>query len=566
MKSKTNDSLTLKLAILVGFSSIASAPVPRVRAADRPETAPAKASEPLFEGVGAFGRKVSTRSSEAQVYVDQGLGFLYAFNHDEASRSFRQATELDPDCAMAWWGIAMAAGPHINNPVVPEKQGKAAWAAIEKARSLLSTVSATADRDLIKAAVQRYAEQPPEDRQALDRAYARAMEAVWRDHPRDPDVGALYAEAMMDLRPWDLWTAEGTPQPGTSTVIATLDAVLALQPGHPLACHLYIHAVEASPHPESALGAADRLRLMPAGLPHLIHMPSHIDVRLGRWKEAVVANERAIAADQSYRKVRPRQGFYRLYMLHNRHMLAYAALMRGESERAIAAIDAMIAELPMEWARENAMIADGCFALPLEVRMRFGRWDEILAAPEPEATFPLARALRHAARGIAFAATGQAEKARAAQAEFRSARSKVAADARFGNNTASALLDVAEHLVAGEILYQEGSEDAAFDTLKKAVEAEDALKYGEPPDWIQPVRHALGAALLRSGRFEQAEAVYRDDLKRLPNNGWALFGLTRALELQGKVDAAKETRAQWNRVWKDADVQLSSSCFCLPGI
>jgi len=370
----------------------------------------------------------------------------------------------------------------------------------------------------------------------------------------------------MDLRPWDLWTAEGTPQPGTSTVIATLDAVLALQPGHPLACHLYIHALEASPHPETALSAADRLRSMPAGLPHLIHMPSHIDVRLGRWKEAVVANERAIAADLAYRKVRPTQGFYRIYMLHNRHMLAYAALMRGESERAITAIDAMLTELPVEWARENAMIADGYFAMPLEVRMRFGRWDEILAAPEPEATFPLARAIRHAARGVAFAAKGQPAQARAAQAEFRTARSKVADEARFGNNPAAALLDVVEHLLAGEILYQEGSEDAAFAALRKAVQAEDALRYDEPPDWIQPVRHALGAALLKSGRIEQAEAVYRDDLKRLPHNGWALFGLMRALELQGKADAARETRTQWNQVWKDADVQLSSSCFCLPGV
>ena len=255
------------------------------------------------------------------------------------------------------------------------------------------------ERALIEAASKRYAWPQPEDRKALDEAYAEAMEAVWRDHPRDADVGALYAEALMDLRPWDLWTTGGEPQPGTQKVVEVLEAVLSVRADHPLACHLYIHAVEASPHPEKAVRAADRLRHLQPGLPHLVHMPSHIDVRLGRWGEAAEANERAIAADRAYRAIRPGQGFYRLYMLHNRHMLAYAALMRGESRRAIAAVDAMLAELPIEWARENAAIADGYFAMPLEVRMRFGRWDEILAAPEPEATFPIARALRHAAQG-----------------------------------------------------------------------------------------------------------------------------------------------------------------------
>ena len=286
-------------------------------------------------------------------------------------------------------------------------------------------------------------------------------------------------------------------------MVKTLEATLAIQPDHPLACHLYIHAVEASPHPEKALPAADRLRFLQPGLPHLVHMPSHIDVRLGRWKEAVEANERAIAADRAYRAIRPTQGFYRLYMLHDQHLLAFAALMRGESQKAIRTIDAMLAEVPIEWARENAAIVDGIFAMPLEVRMRFGRWDEILAAPEPEASFPIARALRHAARGVAFAATGQVEQAHGAQKEFRAARTRVAEEARFGNSKASTILDVAEHLLAGEILYREGKAEAAFDELEKAVQAEDTLNYYEPPDWILPVRHALGAALMKSGRHER---------------------------------------------------------------
>ncbi|SIO20813.1 Tetratricopeptide repeat-containing protein [Singulisphaera sp. GP187] len=520
--------------------------------------------EPIFEGLGTHGRKITTDSPEAQRYFDQGFAFLSAFNHDEAIRSFRQATELDPACAMAWWGLAMANGPHINNPVVPEERGIAASRAIEQARSHRQTASAV-EQALIEAASQRYAEKPPEDRKVLDQAYATAMESVWRDHPRDPDVGAIYAEALMDLRPWDLWQANGAAQPGTDLVVKTLEETLAIQPDHPLACHLYIHAVEASPHPEKALPAADRLRFLQPGLPHLVHMPSHIDVRLGRWKEAAETNERAIAADQAYRAIRPTQGFYRLYMLHNQHLLAYAALMRGESRKAIRTIDAMLADMPIEWARENAAIADGIFAMPLEVRMRFGRWDEILAAPEPEAAFPIARALRHAARGVAFAATDRIERAREAQKEFALARTRVPADARFGNSTGSALLDVAEPLLAGEILYREGNEEAAFAALEQAVRAEDALKYDEPPDWIMPVRHVLGAALLKSGRLGQAEAVYREDLKRLPHNGWALFGLMRTLEAQNKDKEAKEVRARWEKQWSDADVQLSSSCFCLSG-
>jgi tetratricopeptide (TPR) repeat protein len=560
MKHKLEDTWIRALVVLIGLGAAGLRGTPPVRAAEEPP-----GPEPIFKGLGSHGRKVTTASQEAQTYFNQGLCFLYAFNHDEAVRSFRQATGLDPDCAMAWWGIATAYGPHINNPAVSVEHGKAAWDAIVKARKHMDKLSAV-DRALIEAASTRFSDPPPDDRKALDRAYAAAMEGAWRDHPDDADVGALYAEAVMDLRPWDLWTSGGEPQPGTQKVLETLEAVLAIQPDHPLACHLYVHAVEASPHPERAVRAADRLRTAQPGLPHLVHMPSHIDVRLGRWKEAAEANERAIAADRAYRAIRPTQGFYRLYMLHDRQMLAYAALMRGESGRAIREIDALLAELPIDWARENAAIVDGCFAMPLEVRMRFGRWDEILAAPEPETTFPIARAHRHAARGVAFAARRQVKEARGEQAEFRAARKQVAEGARFGNNSASDLLNVAEHLMAGEILYQEGNEAAAFDELGAAVRAEDALKYAEPPDWLQPVRHALGAALLKSGRLEQAEAVYRDDLKRLPHNGWSLFGLMRALEMQGKTPEAKEVRARWDEAWKDADVQLSSSCFCLPGV
>jgi tetratricopeptide (TPR) repeat protein len=285
------------------------------------------------------------------------------------------------------------------------------------------------------------------------------MRAVWEAYPDDPDVSALYAEALMDLRPWDLWTRDGQPQEGIPELLATLEAVLARASDHPLANHLYIHAVEASPHPEKADAAADRLRGLQPGLAHLVHMPSHIDVCRGRWEQAAAANDRAIAADRAYRARRPGQGFYRLYMIHNHHMLAYAALMRGQSARAIRAIDEMASGVPEDWVRANAAFADGILAMPLEVLMRFGRWDEILATPEPPEYAPLSRALRHSARGVALAAQGRVAEAGAEQARFREARRRVPTTTTFGNNAAADLLAVAEHLLAGEVLLRQGRAD-----------------------------------------------------------------------------------------------------------
>jgi tetratricopeptide (TPR) repeat protein len=528
-------------------------------------TAPAADREPLFEGLGSYGRKVTTTSADAQRYFDQGLCFLYAFNHEEAIRSFRQAAELDPSCAMAWWGIAIANGPHINRPVVDKDHGAAAWAAVTRARGQLGNASSL-ERALIDAVAARYADVPPEDRKPLDQAYADKMRLVWTANRDDPDVGALCAEALMTLRPWDLWTHEGKPQPGTDNIVAMLDEVLALAPRHPLALHLYIHAVEASPHPEKSEGPADRLRDLQPGLGHLVHMPSHIDVRRGRWKQAAITNDRAIEADAKYLDVRSTKGFYGLYMIHNHHMLAYAAMMRGEGRRACAAIDTALAGLPADWAREHAAIADGYLMMPQKVRMRFGRWDEILAAPEPDEAFPVARTLRHYLRGVAHAAQGKVDEARVDQSQFVAAKARVPEAATAGLNKAADLLAVAEHFLAGEVLYRAGSHDEGIAELTEAVRCEDALKYAEPPDWIEPVRHALGAALLQSGRHAEAERVYRDDLERLPENGWSLYGLARALELQGKRDEAKVVQARFQKCWEDADVKLVSSCFCQPGV
>jgi tetratricopeptide (TPR) repeat protein len=530
----------------------------------KPSLGPKTASAARFEGLGKYHRKVTTSSPEAQRYFDQGLAFLQAFNHDEAIRAFVEAGRLDPNCAMAWWGVAFANGPHINNPIVPEDRAGAAWEALGKAQRAAAKASPV-ERALIDALTKRYANRQPDDRKPLDLAFATAMRKVWQQFPRDPDVGAFFAESMMDLRPWDLWTADGRTQPGTGEIVQTLEAVLKLAPDHPLALHLYIHAVEASPNPKRAADEADRLRNLMPGLGHMVHMPSHIDVRLGHWDLAAIANDKAIAADKAYRAKSPDQGFYRVYMAHNQHMLAFAAMMRGQSQRSIDAISEMARGIPLEWIKENAAIADGFTAMPLEVLVRFGKWDEVLAAPEPAEYLPIARAMWHCARGIAFAAKGDIASAKAEQERFAEARAALPEEAFFSNNKGRDLLHVAQHLLAGEILYRDGKADQGLAELRQAVAAEDQLRYAEPPDWLIPTRHALGATLLHAGRAEEAEKVYRADLVKLPGNGWSLYGLAKSLTLQGRADEAAAAQKQFETAWQDADIRINSSCLCLPG-
>lgn len=518
---------------------------------------------PLYEGLGGLSRKVTTGSAEAQRYFDQGLAFLYAFNHDEAIRAFRRASEIDPKCAMALWGIAIANGPHINNMAVPKEREKEAFGALAKARTLAG--ASPVERAMIEALSSRYADPQPTDRTALNQAYAGAMRAVWKTYPRDADVGALFAESLANLRPWDLWLPDGKPQPGTEELVATIDSILAMAPKHPFANHLMIHAVEASRHPEKADGAANALRDLQPGLGHMVHMPSHIDVRRGRWQEAIVANAKAIEADRRYTARAPEQGFYRLYMSHNHHMLTYAAMMTGQSALALKTIREMVADIPLEFFKENAW-ADGLMAAPLEVLMRFGRWDEILGTPQFPEFVPISRALQHYARAVSYAAKDDLGSAQKEQAAFMEARVLVAKEATFGNNTGSDLLDVAEHLMKGEILFRSRKVEEALAALREAVAREDKLRYDEPPDWIQPVRHALGAALLQAGRLGEAEAVFRSDLTRLPGNGWSLFGLARSLRLQKRAGEAAVIEKQFATAWKNADMKIRSACLCLPGV
>jgi len=516
-----------------------------------------------FDGLGPHTRPIGTPSPEAQAWFDQGLNFLYAFNHDEAIRSFEAAAAADPGCAMAPWGIALANGPHINNPMVDEAHAKAAWAALARAQELAPKASPV-ERALIDALGKRYMNPQPEDRRPLDKAFADAMREVWKAYPKDADAGAIFAESLMDLRPWDLWTIDGKPQPETPEILRTLESVIALNPKHPLALHLYIHAAEASPEPGKADAAADKLRTLTPGLGHLVHMPSHIDVRRGRWEEAVLANSRAMATDVEYLQRSKPPGFYRIYMAHNHHMLAFASMMRGESRQATEALKEMVEQMPEEFVLAIAPIADGFLASPFEVHLRFGRWQAMLGEPEPREVFPLCRALWRFARAVSLAALGRTAEAREEQKKFTEARAKVPKESTFGNNSSADLLALADRMMEGEILYREGKEAEAFAALREAVAGEDGLRYDEPPDWIQPVRHMLGAMLLRSGRAAEAEAVYREDLRRWPMNGWSLFGLSKSLASQGKTKEASEAEAKFKEVWKNADLPITSSCLCLP--
>jgi tetratricopeptide (TPR) repeat protein len=517
--------------------------------------------EPFYEGLGSHQLKVTTKSPKAQRYFNQGLAFLHGFNHSAAIRSFRAAIENDPECAMAHWGISFASGPHINFPLVPPAAAETAWKELQLAQEH-APATTMLEQQLIAALAKRYANPQPEDRSPLDRAYADAMREVWRDHRDDDDVGAFFAEAMMNLRPWDQWTPEGQEQPGTAEIVGTLDAVLKMNANHPLANHLYIHAVEASPNPGRADAAAERLRGLQPGMAHNAHMPTHIDVRRGRWHDAVASNLKAVNADRAYRqKAGPPKGFLNLYTAHNRHMLAYAAMMTGQSKLAMEHIRAMVREAPADFIKEYVGM-EGFAAMPMEVMVRFGRWDEILAEPDDYADhMPLSRAIHSAARAIAFAARNDTIAARKEQAILLKRAALVPKDEYFGNNLAASILAVATPMVEGEILVREAKLEEGLAALRTAVKAEDMLKYDEPPGWLIPVRHALGATLMRAGRYAEAEQVYRDDLARLPENGWSLRGLAQSLRSQSKNEA-ESVEARFQKVWAKADLEIPSSCLC----
>ena len=517
----------------------------------------------LYEGFTGYKRSVTTNSESAQTWFNQGIQLLYGYNHDEAIRSFEKAAEIDPDCAMAWWGSAYARGLHINNPEMGEEQSKQAHEAAQKAVAALSNESRV-EQELVKAVARRYAWPVPEDRSPLDQDYADAMEAVWHHFPDDADVGALYAESLMNLQPWDLWTNEGAPKGRTLEIVGVLEHTLAGTPLHPGANHFFIHAIEASPWPALGVPSAERLTDLVPGSGHLVHMPSHIFIRVGRYAEAADANTRAIAADENYLQVAPKPGFYSLYFMHNVHFLAYSAMMEGRYETAIAAARKIEKNIPPEFLRDYVVMADGFMPTALHVMIRFGKWNEILAESEPDEWRLFSRAERHFARSVAFSALGKTDAARREIQLMDEVSAEITDEWKMGNNSAHEVLAIARKMAEGELAFREGRKDEAFAQLREAVELEEQLSYDEPPGWMQPVRHALGALLLADGRQSEAEEVYRADLVRHPNNAWSLLGLQQSLQQQGKMDAAMAMSTQVQKAWARADVPPVASCYCHP--
>jgi tetratricopeptide (TPR) repeat protein len=520
--------------------------------------APPSDSVPLFTDLGTYHLAVTTRVPRAQAYFDQGIRLVYGFNHSEAIRAFSEATRIDPSCAMCYWGIALAHGPHVNAGM-DSAGGVAAWSALQQARKY-SGKATPREQAYIGALGNRYTAVPPANRAALDSAYAQAMGEVVRRYPADLDAATLYAEALMDLAPWRYWTIDGKPRPDTPTILAQLERVLAKNPNHPGACHYYIHAVEAV-EPAKAVACAERLAALMPGAGHMVHMPGHIYIRVGRYADAIMANEHAVHTDAVYLEgQKPPMGVYPIgYVPHNYHFLSFAATMMGESQLAIDAARKLHATTPVEVARQ-VPLAEPYVPYVFLALTTFGRWDEVLQEPVPPSDLSYSYGLAQYARGVAYAATGKRDEALAALDTLTRVRASINAGyATAGWSTPAKVLEIADHSLRGEIALRTAGAPDAVTEFRKAALVEDSLLYIEPPDWYYPVRHSLGLALLKAGQPAEAETVYREDLKRFPGNGWALFGLARSLEAQGK--SADSATQAFETVWGSADVKLTGSRF-----
>jgi len=508
---------------------------------------------PLYTNLGSHTKRISTNVAATQQYFDQGLRLVYGFNHAEAIRSFTRAAELDPTCAMCYWGIALAYGPNVNAPM-DAASGGAAYAAAQKALALKSRATA-AERAYIEAVAQRYAETPPMDRAPLDTAYSRAMKRVASTYANDLDAATLYAESLMDLRPWNYWRPDGTPYPGTNELVRQLRKVLSRNPNHPGACHYYIHAVEAV-NPKAAVPCAERLaRLMP-GEGHMVHMPAHIYIRVGRWNDAVQANQHAIHTDEVFIEGQHPVGVYPLaYYPHNIHFLAFASTMAGRSAQAIEASNTLTGKVNLDVARQVGMLQEMLpyHALTLTT---FGKWDDVLAQPLPPEDIRFSYAMAHYARGVAHAAKGQWPEAQAAL-DTVTAINAATPDGAEGKTA----LSIAVHALSGEIATRRGDLEAGLTHFREAAKIEDGGLYFEPPKWYYPIRHSLGATLLKARHPAEAEKVYRTDLRRFPENGWSLFGLAQALRAQKKHSEADAVEARFRKAWASTDVTLTASRF-----
>ena len=515
----------------------------------------------LFDDLGPLHRTVSTASPEAQKYFDQGLRLAYGFNHDEATRSFAKAAELDPTCAMCFWGTAYTMGPNYNVPMLPD-HAKAAWEALGRATALASKTMAV-EAALIGALAKRYkGPEPlaPDAMQPFNVAYAAAMREVADKFPADDDVQVLFAEAQMDVMPWKLWNLAGEAAPGTTEIVETLEQVLGRASAHPGANHFYIHAVEASSTPERAVPAAERLGALMPGAGHIVHMPAHIFQRVGRYADASAVNEKAALADEAYFAKTKSPGYYAMYLGHNYGFLSFSASMEGKSAVSIAAARKSAKAMPPEML-DMMPGMDFFTAGPLLALVRFGKWDELLAEPRPDAKYPVLTSLWLHAHAMALAAKGKLDAARADHAELLKVAAAAPKGLQAGNNDAKDVFAVAAKIVEARIATLARQKDSLA-LWAEAVTLEDKLAYSEPDDWFYPVRHLQGAALLAQRKGPQAEAVFREDLRRHPHNGWALFGLSRALGLQGKRGPeAAAVSAELVKAWANADVKLTSPAY-----
>ena len=524
-----------------------------------PQTSPTGAVAPRLQNLGNHTFPVSTRNRQAQQFMNQGLNLAYAFNHAEARRAFREAARLDPNLAMAYWGQALVLGPNINALMEPNEEPNA-YQLIQKAQSLKSRASAR-EQAYIDALAQRYSGDAA-DRKPRDQAYANAMRAVHERFPQDLDAAMLYVESVMDLRPWGYWQRDGTPHEGTAEIVALTEQVLARNPRHPAALHMYIHLMEATTTPGKAEKAADTLlTLMPAA-GHMVHMPGHIYQRVGRYADAMRSNELAIAADEDYIAQCQAQGLYPMgYYPHNIHFLWFAASFDGQSRVAIESARKLAAKIDDETLKAAPMLA-GFRLVPYYALTRFGRWEEMLKEPEPPAFNAVLRATWHYARGLALVATGRVDEAVAELARLRPLLSDEAMkQPLFSPNLAGAVLAPAPDVLQAEIDAARGNYDDAIALLERAVRLEDSLVYTEPSEFHYPPRHALGAILLEAGRPAEAETVYWEDLRRNQDNGWALFGLMQALRAQNKTDDAALIEARFTKAWSRSDVTLAASRF-----
>jgi len=526
----------------------------------------AEAGAPLFEGMGNHEHPISTDNPWAQKYFNQGLIIDFAFNHAESARSFRAAQKLDPECAMCFWGEALALGPNINvtsngKAIMSEESQLAAYAAIQNAVALQDSASQQ-EQDFIQALATRYNGDPASPREPQDLAYADAMRELYQKYPDNDDAAALFAEALMTTMPWDYWLDAEKPKPATVEVIEALETVMERSPEHPLALHLYIHAVEASSSPGRAEPAADTLANLVPGAGHLVHMPAHIYWRVGRYHDASEANVRAADVDEAYIAQCNAQGFYpALYYPHNIHFLWAASSMEGRSEVAINAARRVAANVQLELIEEFPMV-EFFHTIPLLALTQFGRWDEILAEPQPPAELDYSNAIWHYVRGTALSRNGDIAAAQAEHDALVPLREST--QVHFLDSVdypASQLLLIADELLQGEIAMAQDDAAAAVGHFENAVAAQDELPYTEPPFWYYPTRQSLGNALLQAGDAAAAEAVFRRDLEIYKHNGWSMYGLILALQAQDKTEEAAEMQHHFDAVWAQADVELTSSRF-----